>query len=93
MCLTGYWHLRDLPREALDALAEPVPDGESTQALLALAAEYQLSVGAGFIERGADGRLFNSYVVAMPDGRTACHRKLHAFINEHISSDLGLHAV
>ena len=60
MCLTGYWHLRDLPREALDALAEPVPDGESTQALLALAAEYQLSVGAGFIERGADGRLFNS---------------------------------
>ena len=27
----GYWHLRDLPREALDALAEPVPDGESTQ--------------------------------------------------------------
>lgn len=86
MCLTGYWHLRDLPREALDALAEPVPDGESTQALLALAAEYQLSVGAGFIERDADGRLFNSYVVAMPDGRTACHRKLHAFINEHISS-------
>ena len=86
MCLTGYWHLRDLSREALDALAEPVPDGESTQALLALAAEHQLSVGAGFIERGADGRLFNSYVVAMPDGRTACHRKLHAFINEHISS-------
>ena len=44
-----------------------------------------MSVGAGFIERGEDGRLFNSYVVAMPDGRTACHRKLHAFINEHIS--------
>jgi len=43
-------------------------------------------VCVGFIERGDDGRLFNSYVVAMPDGRTACHRKLHCFINEHMSS-------
>ena len=86
MCLTGYWHLRDLPREELESLAERVPEGKSTQALLALAVEHQLSVGAGLIERDADGRLFNSYVVAMPDGRTACHRKLHAFINEHISS-------
>ena len=24
MCLTGYWHLRDLPRAELEALAEPV---------------------------------------------------------------------
>ncbi len=85
MCITGYWHLRNLPQADLEALAESVPEGECTQALLALAKEHDLSVGAGFIERGEDGRLFNSYVVAMPDGRTACHRKLHAFINEHIS--------
>jgi len=85
MCLTGYWHLRNLPQKDLEALAESVPEGECTQALLALAKEHHVSVGAGFIERGEDGRLFNSYVVAMPDGRTACHRKLHAFINEHIS--------
>ena len=85
MCITGYWHLRNLPQADLEVLAESVPEGESTQALLALAKEHDLSVGAGFIERGEDGRLFNSYVVAMPDGRTACHRKLHAFINEHIS--------
>ena len=85
MCLTGYWHLRNLPQKDLEALAESVPEGECTQALLALAKEHHVSVGAGFIERGEDGRLFNSYVVAMPDGRTVCHRKLHAFINEHIS--------
>ena len=84
MCITGYWHLRNLPQADLEVLAESVPEGECTQALLALAKEHDLSVGAGFIERGEDGRLFNSYVVAMPDGRTACHRKLHAFINEHI---------
>jgi predicted amidohydrolase len=86
MCITGYWHLRDLPRENLEALAEPIPDGGTTQALLDLAKEHELSVGAGFIEHDEDGRLFNSYVVAMPDGRTACHRKLHCFINEHMSS-------
>ena len=85
MCITGYWHLLNLPQEDLEVLAESVPEGECTQALLALAKEHDLSVGAGFIECGEDGRLFNSYVVAMPDGRTACHRKLHAFINEHIS--------
>jgi predicted amidohydrolase len=85
MCITGYWHLRNLPQADLEVLAESVPEGECTQALLALAKEHDLSVGAGFIECGEDGRLFNSYVVAMPDGRTACHRKLHAFINEHIS--------
>ena len=86
MCITGYWHLRDLPRENLETLAEPIPDGETTQALLDLAKEHDLSVGAGFIECGENGRLFNSYVVAMPNGRTACHRKLHCFINEHMSS-------
>ena len=27
MCLTGYWHVRKLTREAFEQLAEPVPDG------------------------------------------------------------------
>jgi len=86
MCITGYWHLRDFPRADLEALAEPVPGGETTQALLTLAKEHELSVGAGLIEQGEDGRLFNTYVVAMPDGRTAKHRKLHTFINQHMNS-------
>jgi len=86
MCLTGYWHLREFSRTKLEALAEPVPSGGCTQALLALAREHKLTLGAGLIECDAKGNLFNSYVVAMPDGRTACHRKLHTFINENMSS-------
>lgn len=86
MCLTGYWHVRKLDRLALEALAESVPAGPSTQALLALACQHNLTIGAGLIEYAADGKLYNSYVVAMPDGRTACHRKLHAFENQHISA-------
>ena len=84
--VTGYWFLRDLSRPELDALAEPIPDGPTTRVLLDLAREHDISVGAGFLERSAEGELFNSYVVAMPDGSHVRHRKLHAFVNEHVSS-------
>ncbi|MFP6887756.1 MAG: nitrilase family protein [Opitutales bacterium] len=86
MCLTGYWHVRNLGREGVEALAEPVPRGPSTQALLALSAEKSLTIGAGLVEKGDDGNCYNTYVVAMPDGRFVRHRKLHAFISEHVSS-------
>ena len=86
MCLTGYWHVRNLAREEIDALAEPIPEGPSTNVLLSLASEYGISIGAGLIERGKDGKLYNAYVVAMPDGRTVSHRKLHTFISEHMDS-------
>ncbi len=86
MCITGYWHVRSLSRDAIDALAEPVPNGPTTEALLSLASEYGMTIGAGLIERGEDGQLYNAYVVSMPDGRTVCHRKLHTFISEHMDS-------
>ena len=85
-CITGYWFLRGLSREQLEALAEPVPDGASTQRLLALSAAEKTTVGAGFVERAGDGSLYNTYVVAMPDGMWARHRKLHCFVSEHMAS-------
>ena len=85
MCITGYWHVRKLSRSDVEGLAEPVPEGATTRSLLARAKQHGMTIGAGLIERGDDGRLFNSYVVAMPDGRAACHRKLHVFISEHLS--------
>ena len=85
MCLTGYWHVRKLTREAVEALAEPVPDGACTQELLRMSRENRMTVGAGLVERGADGRLYNAYVVAMPDGRWARHRKMHEFVSEFIA--------
>ncbi len=84
MCITGYWHVPKLSKSEIQALAEPVPNGPSTQELLALAAEYRMTIGAGLIEVAEDGAMYNSYVVAMPDGQTACHRKLHAFESEYI---------
>lgn len=86
MCLSGYWHVHKLDRDAIDALAEEVPDGPSTVALVQLAEKYQMVVGAGLIERASDGQLYNTYVVAMPDGKVHAHRKLHCFISQHMSS-------
>ena len=44
------------------------------------------SQAAGLIERATDGTLYNTYVVALPDGRTVRHRKLHCFISAHMAS-------
>lgn len=83
--ITGYWFLRNLPHDDFAALAEPIPDGASTLALIEIARRNGISVGAGFIERGADGKLYKPYVVAMEDGRIAVHRKLHAFVHPSLT--------
>ena len=84
-CISGYWHLRQLSRDQLFELAEPVPGGESTDRLLALSKQYGLSIGAGLVERDAAGHLYNSYLVAMPDQTWACHRKLHVFVSQYLT--------
>ncbi len=83
-CITGYWFLRRLTREELAALAEPVFEGQSSQELAALARRLGMTIGAGLVEAAGE-RFFNTYVVAMPDGRMARHRKLHAFVSPHLS--------
>src|ERR1044072_9728832 len=74
MCLTGYWHVRKLSRQTFEALAEPVPEGPSTRELLRLSRDHGMTVGAGLLERGPDGRGYNASVGAMPDGRRAVQR-------------------
>ena len=92
-CITGYWFLRKLSRDQLVELAEVVPPGASSQAngpsstvLSKLAQEHNMTVGAGLVEIDSDGILYNTYVVAMPDGTFVKHRKLHCFISEHMAS-------
>ncbi len=84
-CITGYLFLKQLSHEQLKELAEPVFDGPSSQFLMALAKEYKMTIGAGLVEMDDGGTMYNTYVVAMPDGRFERHRKIHCFISEHIS--------
>lgn len=85
-CITGYWFLRKLSRDDLLALAEPVFDGPSSQQLMSLAKKHNITIAAGLVEKTGDGQMFNTYIVAMPDGKFARHRKIHCFISEHLSS-------
>ncbi|MGC9461980.1 nitrilase family protein [Vibrio genomosp. F10] len=86
MCVTGYWHVSKLKKSEINDLSEFIPQGETSQRLLKMSEQYQLSIGAGLIEKDEDGNLYNSYVMAMPDGQIAKHRKLHTFVSGHMRS-------
>jgi predicted amidohydrolase len=84
-CIPGYTFLMSLPKSHLLELAEPVPDGSSTQALIDVAREHNAVLLAGLVEVDHD-RLYNTYVAVSPDGFVAKHRKLHAFISKFVES-------
>jgi predicted amidohydrolase len=86
MCITGYWHLRNLSRDEIAELSEDVLNGNSTHMLRRLATNHEMLIGAGLIERDADGLFYNTYVCCLPDGRVERHRKLHCFVNKHMTS-------
>ena len=86
MCICGYWHVPGLDRAALDALSEEIPDGPSATEVRRLATDLGIGIGAGLLERSKDGALFNSYLVALPNGDVHVHRKLHAFEHDEIRS-------
>ena len=85
-CITGYWYLRNLSRDQLTEIAEPVPSGPASLALAKLAAEYNMTIGAGLVEIDSAGTLYNTWVAAMPDGRIERHRKLHCFVSQQMAS-------
>lgn len=84
LCTTGYTFLKNLKREQLANLAEPIPDGPTTRRLIALAREHGIVVMAGVLEEG-NGHFYNTYIAVDGDGLIDRHRKLHPFISEFLS--------
>jgi predicted amidohydrolase len=82
--VTGYTFLQSLSREQLIGLAEEVPDGPSTERLIAISRRHGASVLAGLLEREGD-RVYNTYVCVSEEGFVAKHRKMHVFVNPHLS--------
>ena len=83
-CVPAYSFVRRLNRARLVELAEPVPDGPSTRQLMNISAEHKVPIAAGLFER--DGkRLYNTYVCVDGDELVAKFRKLHPFVNKHLS--------
>ncbi len=91
MCISGYWHVIGLDRTELDRLSERLPEGPSAVQVRNLAMDLGIGIGAGLLERSADGQLFNSYFVALPNGDVHVHRKLHAFEHEEILQRRPIH--
>ena len=77
---TGYVFIR---RSEARRLAEPVPSGKTTRALIALAEKHRLHIVAGIAER-AGSRVYNSSVLVGPRGHIGTYRKLHLFYREKL---------
>jgi len=82
--ITGYSFARHLSREELLAIAEPVPEGESIQQLIAIAKKHNITILAGLFERDHNNHIFKAYVCVNKNGLVSSFRKLHPFINPHI---------
>ena len=84
MCIPAYSFLRKLSKQQLFDYAESVPDGPSTKKLVAIAREFNVALLAGLLEED-NGQFYNTYICVTGDGLVAKFRKIHAFINEHLS--------
>lgn len=83
--VTGYSFARKLSGEQLLELAEYVPDGPSVQQLIAIAGEAGITLLAGLFERDEEGRVYKTCVCVNGQGLVARFRKLHPFINPHLT--------
>jgi len=63
--------------DAIRALAEPT-DGRQCTALASMAARNGVTIVAGFPERAGEA-IYNSALLAMPDGRRSIYRKRHLY--------------
>jgi predicted amidohydrolase len=83
--VTGYTFARHLSREQMLEIAEFIPDGPSVQKLINIAARNNIVVLAGLFEKDAEDRLYKAYVCVDKNGLIARFRKLHPFINPHLT--------
>jgi len=84
MSVTAYTFTKDLSLNELRGLAESVPGGKSVQELMRISDDYDIPVLAGLLEK-EDDKIYNTYVAVSGNELLAKSRKLHPFINGHLS--------
>eukprot|EP01064_Diplonema_japonicum_P031830 TRINITY_DN5819_c0_g1_i1.p1 TRINITY_DN5819_c0_g1~~TRINITY_DN5819_c0_g1_i1.p1 ORF type:complete len:332 (+),score=73.62 TRINITY_DN5819_c0_g1_i1:45-998(+) len=82
--ITGYTFARDLNKEEMEAIAETIPEGPSTQRLMQIAKKHNTVVLAGLFEKDSTG-LYKAYICVDGEKLIAKYRKLHPFINPHLT--------
>jgi 5-aminopentanamidase len=83
--ITGYTFARLLSKEQMLDLAEFIPGGKSIDRLQQIAAAYNITVIAGLFEKDKADKLYKAVVCVNKHGLVARHRKLHPFINPHLT--------
>ena len=83
--VTGYTFARNLTKEQMLDLAEIIPEGPSISRLIKIAAKHDITILAGLFEKEKDDSLYKAYVCVDKNGLIAKHRKLHPFINPHLT--------
>lgn len=80
LCNTGYAFAS---LQELDAAAEPVPGGHTTEAWLEKAIQKEIYIAAGIAEKEG-AHIYNSAVVIGPEGFIGTYRKNHLWYNEKL---------
>jgi predicted amidohydrolase len=83
--ITGYTFARHLSKEQMLEIAEYIPSGPSIQQLTDIAQANNIVVLAGLFEKDFDDKLYKAYVCVDKNGLVAKYRKLHPFINPHLT--------
>lgn len=77
---TGYFFSS---HEQVQALAEIIPDGKTTRALMEIARRKKMWIAGGLVEKSPEG-IFNSVLLASPSGDVFTYRKVHLYNEEKI---------
>ena len=83
--ITGYTFARKLNKAEMLDLAELIPEGESIRKLQEISTRFDITILAGLFEKDTDNNLFKTYVCVDKNGFVAKYRKLHPFINPHLT--------
>lgn len=83
--ITGYTFARNLSKDQMLDIAELIPDGESIKRLKHIAKQNNIVILAGLFEKDENNNLFKAYVCVDQTGLKAKYRKLHPFINPHLT--------
>lgn len=83
--ITGYTFARNLSKSQMLDLSEHIPDGPGIARLQEIAIANNIIVLAGLFEKDHDNNIYKAYVAVGPQGFIARHRKIHPFINPHIT--------
>ncbi len=84
MSVTAYTFTKDLNRREITALAEKIPHGSSTKALMRISNNYDIPILAGLVEE-EEGQIYNTYLCVYKNEVVAKFRKLHPFISTFMS--------